>query len=89
MEDFVKVILDSKKFYNVMRCIKEIDKEHNGYVTTTELDDIFKLIYPNQFGDKDLKKIFKNFESISNTILIDYKKLRDFIMEEMKKNNKE
>jgi Ca2+-binding EF-hand superfamily protein len=28
-----------------MRRIKEIDKDHNGYVTSTELDDIIKLSY--------------------------------------------
>ena len=41
-----------------MKCIKEIDKDHNGYVTNQELDDIFKMTYPNEFGDKDLKRLF-------------------------------
>lgn len=29
-----------------MKCIKEIDKESNGYVTNQELDDIMKMVYP-------------------------------------------
>ena len=64
-----------------MRCIKEIDKDNNGYVTNQELEDIMKLCYPEELGDKDLKRLFKMFESIQNTILIDYKKLRDFLVQ--------
>lgn len=48
----------------MMKYIKEIDKDHNGYVTNQELDDILKMIYPLEFGDKDLKRIFRKFESI-------------------------
>ncbi len=29
-----------------MRSIKQIDKDNNGYVTSTELDDILKLTFP-------------------------------------------
>ena len=47
-----------------------------------------KLIYPNEFQDKDLKRLFRKFASIQNTILIDYKKLRDFLVHELKRNNK-
>ena len=32
-----------------MRIIKSIDKDHNGYVTSTELDDILKILYPEPF----------------------------------------
>lgn len=68
-----------------MKCIKEIDKDNNGYVTNQELDDILKLIYPEKLGDKDLKRLFRRFASIQNTILIDYKKMRNFIRDEFKK----
>jgi hypothetical protein len=47
-----------------MRSIKEIDKEHNGYVTSTELDDILKIIYKKELTDKNLKNIFKPYSSI-------------------------
>jgi Ca2+-binding EF-hand superfamily protein len=72
-----------------MKCIKEIDKDNNGYVTTQELDDIYKLNYPDELGDKDLKRLFRAFSSIQNTILIDYKRMRDFLVEELKKHNLE
>ncbi len=42
------------------------------------------MIYPIEFGDKDLKRLFKLFSSIQNRILIDYKKMRTFIMERIK-----
>jgi Ca2+-binding EF-hand superfamily protein len=59
LKDFVKVIVNDNKLASVMRCIKDIDKDNNGYVTNQELDDILKLIYPIEFGDKDLKRLFR------------------------------
>ena len=44
--------------------IKQIDKDHNGYVTSTELDDILKLSYPDKLYDKDLIPILEQFSSI-------------------------
>lgn len=49
LDDFVKVIVNENKLASVMRCIKDIDKDNNGYVTNQELDDILKLIYPKEF----------------------------------------
>ena len=34
--------------------IKDIDASHNGYVTSTELDDILKLNYALELGNRDL-----------------------------------
>jgi hypothetical protein len=31
-----------------MKLIYSIDKEHNGYVTQTELDDILKIIFTSK-----------------------------------------
>ena len=62
-----------------MRCIKEIDKDNNGYVTSTEMDDIMKLHYPS-LKNKNLKKIMRPYASIQNRILIDYKKFRDYLV---------
>jgi Ca2+-binding EF-hand superfamily protein len=43
-DDFYKILCDNEKnFIDVMRTIRTIDKDHNGYITTTELDDIIKL----------------------------------------------
>lgn len=33
------------KLSELMKIINSIDKEHNGYVTQTELDDILKHIF--------------------------------------------
>lgn len=61
-----------------MRIIRNIDKDNNGYVTLTELDDILKLEYPELAG-KDIHNTVKIFRSIQNRILVDYKKFRDHI----------
>jgi Ca2+-binding EF-hand superfamily protein len=47
-----------------MRRIKEIDRDHNGYVTSTELDDILRLAYGEPLRGKSLKLLFKPYESI-------------------------
>lgn len=67
-----------------MKIIKEIDRDNNGYVTNQELDDIFKVHYQRELGNKDLKKFFKQFCSIQNPILIDYKKVRDALVSKIK-----
>jgi len=46
MEQLILMIFGDNQMLDMMRRIKEIDKEHNGYVTSTELDDIIKLAYP-------------------------------------------
>ena len=68
-----------------MLTIREIDKDHNGYVTRTELDDILKLYYKDQFADKNLIPIINKFSSISNKILIDYRAFKDWIRQFMMK----
>lgn len=40
---------------DVIRSIKDIDKEHNGYVTSTELGDILQIAYKKELSDKSLK----------------------------------
>ena len=49
-------------------------------MTSTELDDILKLTFPDDLPMKRLKPIFKEFASIQNRILIDYKKFRDKLL---------
>jgi hypothetical protein len=58
------LVVKSNKMVDIMRAIKDIDKEHNGYVTSTELDDILKICYKKELGDKNLNMIFKPFASI-------------------------
>jgi len=59
---FYKILSDDKKLANVMRTIKFIDKDHNGYVTVTELDDILKIEFP-VLAHRDIKPIIKMFSS--------------------------
>lgn len=82
-EQFIKLICKNNRMVDIMRSIKEIDKEHNGYVTSTELDDIVKIYY-KELENKNLKQIFRPFSSIQNKILIDYKKFRDSILSKIK-----
>lgn len=46
MEQLILMIHKDNQMLDMVRRIYEIDKEHNGYVTSTELDDIIKLSYP-------------------------------------------
>ena len=80
MQEFLDTIAreNTSKFVSVMKCIKEIDHDHNGYVTNQELDDIIKMIY-KELESKDLKRLFRAFASIQNSILIDYKMFKKHI----------
>lgn len=46
------------KLAHVMRSIKQIDQDNNGYVTSTELDDILKLTFVEELKGKNLKPLF-------------------------------
>ena len=84
---FLDLLAKEDKLANVLKCIREIDKESNGYVTIQELDDIFKVVYPEALADKDIKRLFRRFSSIQNTLLIDYKMMRDCLVQEITKRN--
>lgn len=53
--------------------IRQIDKDRNGYVTTSELDDILKEVYP-ELKTRDLMPLIKQYTSTQNPILVDYKR---------------
>lgn len=53
--ELVQVIAKNNKLVDIIRTIKEIDKQHNGFVTTTELDDILKIQYKEELGDRDMR----------------------------------
>ena len=40
-----------------MSIVKQIDKDHNGYVTRNELDDIIKTNYSKELEDKNIMHI--------------------------------
>lgn len=77
--ELLDIIVKDNKLQNIMKVIKEIDSDNNGYVTNQELDDIFKMHYAQELGSRELKTVFKKFASIQNRILIDYKRLRDYL----------
>lgn len=77
--ELVEIISKNNRMHQIFRIIKDIDKDNNGYVTNQELDDIFKMNYESELGNRDLKPVFKKFASLQNRILIDYKKVKDFL----------
>ena len=52
---FIQMLSLDNKLGSIMTTIKEIDKDHNGYVTETELSDIIKLNYPEEMTNFDFK----------------------------------
>lgn len=58
--------------------IRSIDNDRNGYITSSELDDILKEVYPD-LKNKDLKRLIKPFCSVSNKILVDYGRFKSFV----------
>jgi len=61
--EFFKILGNGQRLPGVIRRIREIDSEKNGFVTATELDDIFKLEFPELDG-MDLQPLFRRYASI-------------------------
>jgi len=76
---FLACFTKNNKLKEIMLQIHEIDKDRNGYVTRNELDDILKLNYEKELGDKNLLPFITKFSSISNKILIDYKGFKEWV----------
>ena len=74
-DELVQVLEANEQTQNIMRRIKTIDKDHNGYVTLQELDDIIKVCCP-ELLDRKLDKLFQRFSDPITKVLIDYRKLR-------------
>lgn len=69
----------------VMKRIKEIDREHNGYVTSTELTDIMHISLPS-LKAMHVAPLLRPYASIANKVLIDYKRFRDDIVKSMQEH---
>ena len=69
----------------VMKRIKEIDREHNGYVTSTELTDIMQISLP-LLKAMNVAPVLRPYASIANKVLIDYKRFRDDILKSMQEH---
>ena len=72
--NFCKLFIDNDLLTKLVRTIKEIDKDRNGYITNQELEDIVSLCYPS-LKETNLVSLFKPFADPINNILVDYKKL--------------
>jgi Ca2+-binding EF-hand superfamily protein len=83
--ELVQIISKNNKIKDIFRTIYEIDRQHNGFITTTELDDILKLNYKSELANRDLRLIMRKYASIQNRVLVDYKKFRDSIIDQVKK----
>lgn len=77
------------KLKSIMLTIKEIDKDHNGFVTLTELDDIIKLYYRQELMNKDLIPFINKFSSLQNRILIHYKSFQSYVKKNVAKIEQE
>ena len=44
-KEFIKELMKVNRLKEVFHTIGQIDKDHNGYVTRNEMDDILKLYY--------------------------------------------
>jgi Ca2+-binding EF-hand superfamily protein len=62
--EFVKLLVTEDKMQGIMTMIRYIDKEKNGCVTTSEMDDILREVYPTQLKGKCFKHILKVFTAI-------------------------
>jgi hypothetical protein len=62
--ELVRIIHNDNKIKEIVRTIYEIDKQRNGYITTTELDDILKLNYKEKLANKDLRLMMRKYASI-------------------------
>jgi len=66
---------DKERLSKVWLAIRHIDKQRNGFVTNTELDDILKEVYP-ELKTYDLSRLFRPFSSDLNRVLIEHKKFK-------------
>lgn len=83
-EEFISIMTREDKLKEVMFTIRQIDKEHNGYVTRNELEDILKMYMKESLDHYNLAPILNQFSSIQNKILIDYMKFQKWVMQEGK-----
>ena len=52
--ELVAVFLVNNKMQEMLRYCREINPDKNGVVTVTELDDILRILYPEELENRDL-----------------------------------
>jgi len=73
-------VSQNNKLPQIVRDIKNIDKDNNGFILVNELNKIFKQHYISELEGKSLNKISRPFGSIQNKQLIDYRKFNVFLL---------
>ena len=81
--ELVALFLAENKVAEFMRYCREIDPDKNGAITVVEIDDILRLLYPEQLEGRDLSDVYEPFCSVNNKILLDYKAFRDMLYNKM------
>lgn len=74
----------NNKMKEISLAFREIDPERTGMITSPEMDDLFRVLYPEEMKDKHIYDILKQFEVISNKILVEYNKFRTWLVLELK-----
>ena len=87
-QELLQLLHANNKLKEVSLAFREIDPHRTGMVTSPEMDDIFRYLYPEEFKDKHMYEITKPFEVISNKILIDYGKFRQWLVLELRNSTK-
>lgn len=62
----MQILTRDNKLANIVRDIKKIDKDNNGYVLINELNKIFKTYYLRELDGKSLNKVLRPYSSIQN-----------------------
>ena len=64
--------------------MREIDGASTGFVTKTELDDILKVLYEDELGNRDLGDLLQPYCSVTNKILVNYRSFKEFLISKLK-----
>ena len=75
----IDMMLETDRLKEISMAFREIDPDRNGFVTQQELDDIFRENYGEKMHGKHMFKLIKNFRSVSNKILIDFTKFKNWV----------
>ena len=73
--DLLALFVKDNKLSEFMRLCREINPDKNGVITIVEIDDILRILYPEQLEGKSLKQVYAPYRQNINKILIKYKAL--------------
>ena len=59
--ELVALFLAENKVSEFMRYCRQIDPDKNGVITVVEIDDILRILYPEQLEGRELSEIYEPF----------------------------